>query len=57
VRAGTALWIPEAQRHRSLLDPNADQGISIGDVGTLTPSGSFSFLFNICLPHDDPVNR
>ncbi|KAF9553555.1 hypothetical protein CPC08DRAFT_713621 [Agrocybe pediades] len=53
VRAGTALWIPEG--HSNLLDPY--QGVSIGDVGTVTRSGSFSFLFNICLPADHPVNR
>ncbi|KAF4617390.1 hypothetical protein D9613_006177 [Agrocybe pediades] len=55
VRAGTALWIPEG--HSNLEDPYQDQGVSIGDVGTVTRSGSFSFLFNICLPADHPVNR
>lgn len=36
--------------------PYRRKGISIGDVGIITPSGSFSFLFNICLPHDHPIN-
>ena len=25
-------------------------------IGIITNSGAFSFLFNICLPHSDPVN-
>jgi hypothetical protein len=32
------------------------KGVNIGDVGIITPSGGFSFLFNICLPPDDPIN-
>jgi hypothetical protein len=32
------------------------KGINIGDVGIITPTGGFSFLFNICLPHDHPIN-
>lgn len=32
------------------------KGINIGDVGIITPSGGFSFLFNICLSHDNPIN-
>ncbi|KAJ7285242.1 hypothetical protein C8J57DRAFT_1671613, partial [Mycena rebaudengoi] len=30
-------------------------GVSIGDVGTVTPEG-FDFFFNIYLPSDDPIN-
>ncbi|KDR83120.1 hypothetical protein GALMADRAFT_152096 [Galerina marginata CBS 339.88] len=32
------------------------EGTTIGDVGIVTASGSFDFLFNICLPHDHPIN-
>ncbi|KAJ7614114.1 hypothetical protein FB45DRAFT_262046 [Roridomyces roridus] len=31
-------------------------GVSIGDVGRVTPGGGFDFFFNIYLPVDDPVN-
>ncbi|KAF9538317.1 hypothetical protein CPC08DRAFT_717573 [Agrocybe pediades] len=55
LRAGTALWIPEG--HSNLWPSYQDRGVCIGDVGTVTASGSFSFLFNICLPADHPVNR
>jgi hypothetical protein len=48
------LWIPDPNR-RLHLDYRRT-GVRIGDVGTITHSGAFSFLFNICLPHNDPVN-
>ncbi|KAF7336937.1 Calcineurin responsive transcriptional factor [Mycena venus] len=31
-------------------------GVSIGDVGRVTPEGSFDFFFNIYLPADHPIN-
>ena len=51
---GVPLWIPDPNQllHRDY----RRTGVRIGDVGIINPSGAFSFLFNICLPHDDPVN-
>jgi hypothetical protein len=51
---GFPLWIPGPDL--GLPKDYRRTGIRIGDVGTITHSGGFSFLFNICLPHDDPVN-
>jgi hypothetical protein len=51
---GFPLWIPEP--NRVLPIDYRRTGIRIGDVGIITHSGGFSFLFNICLPHDHPVN-
>ncbi|KAF8802560.1 hypothetical protein BYT27DRAFT_7244602 [Phlegmacium glaucopus] len=51
---GFPLWIPEP--NQVLHISYRRTGIRIGDVGIITHSGAFSFLFNICLSHDDPVN-
>ena len=51
---GFPLWIPGPKR--SLHLDYRRTGVRIGDVGIITPDGGFSFLFNICLPHDHPVN-
>jgi len=51
---GFPLWIPEPNKNLNMAYQR--QGISIGDVGIITSSGSFSFLFNICLPPDHPIN-
>ncbi|KAF9543338.1 hypothetical protein CPC08DRAFT_716753 [Agrocybe pediades] len=51
---GFPLWIPEPNKNLSMIYQR--KGINIGDVGLVTYSGSFSFLFNICLPADDPIN-
>ena len=51
---GFPLWIPGPNRALHL--DYRRTGVRIGDVGIITPSGGFSFLFNICLPHDHPVN-
>lgn len=47
-RRGFPLWMPQPS-------PDApssyeDKGVSVGDVGLITPGGGFDFLFNICLP-------
>ncbi|KAJ7603819.1 hypothetical protein FB45DRAFT_851620 [Roridomyces roridus] len=39
--------LPAEYRHR---------GVSIGDVGRVTPDGVFDFFFNIYLPADHPIN-
>jgi hypothetical protein len=51
---GFALYVPEPNRRL----PIAYQmkGVRIGDVGIVTADGGFSFLFNICVPHDDSIN-
>lgn len=51
---GFPLWIPEPNMRLPM--PYRRRGINIGDVGIITPSGGFSFLFNICRPQDDPIN-
>ncbi|KAF7374462.1 Kinase-like protein [Mycena sanguinolenta] len=51
---GFPLFVPQPQ-----LNPPAEwrtRGIAIGDVGQVTPAGSFDFFFNIYLGADDPIN-
>lgn len=51
---GFPLWIPEPNQR--LPRVYRKKGINVGDVGIITPSGGFSFLFNICVPNDNPIN-
>ena len=51
---GFPLWIPDP--NQNLYIDYRRTGVRIGDVGIITHSGAFSFLFNICLPHNHPVN-
>jgi hypothetical protein len=53
-RRGFALYIPQPNRKLPIAYQRI--GIRIGDVGIITPDGGFSFLFNICVPHDNPIN-
>ena len=53
-RRGRALWMPEP--NSNLPPAYRKKGTQIGDVGTIAPDGSFSFIFNICVPRDDPIN-
>jgi len=52
---GLPLWLPEPSS--TLPNVYRRQGISIGDVGIITNSGGFDFMFNICLPADHPINQ
>ncbi|KAF8972885.1 hypothetical protein BDZ97DRAFT_636061 [Flammula alnicola] len=51
---GSPLWIPEPNNYLNVLYRR--RGIAIGDVGIITDDGAFDFLFNICLPKNDPMN-
>ena len=51
---GHPVWIPDPSW--SLPDTYREKGVCIGDVGIFTPEGGFDFLFNICLPAEDPIN-
>lgn len=51
---GFPLWIPEPNQRLPV--SYRRKGVSIGDVGIITPSGGFSFLFNVCLPGGHPIN-
>jgi hypothetical protein len=53
-RQGFPLWVP--QPPDNLPDQYRRNGASIGDVGIITSGGIFEFLFNICLPANDPIN-
>ena len=51
---GFALYIPQPNRRLPIAYQR--MGIHIGDIGVITTDGGFSFLFNICVPHDDLIN-
>jgi hypothetical protein len=54
-KCGIPLFIPEP--YDNLPRQYHDRrGASIGDVGIVTPDGSFSFVFSICVPANDPIN-
>ncbi|KAJ3788199.1 hypothetical protein GGU10DRAFT_263419, partial [Lentinula aff. detonsa] len=53
-KRGYPFWTPEPTQ--PIPEEYTRQGIRIGDVGILTTSGGFDYLFNTCLPRDDPAN-
>jgi hypothetical protein len=54
-RLGFPLWCPAPDDN--LPNKYRQKGVGIGDVGILTADGGFDFLFNICVPPDDPINH
>ncbi|KAJ7649898.1 hypothetical protein FB45DRAFT_731891 [Roridomyces roridus] len=53
-RRGFPLYVPEPSPN--LPAEYQRNGITIGDVGRVTPDGVFDFFFNIYLPAEHPVN-
>ena len=53
-RPGWALWMPEP--NNNLPSPCRKKGVQLGDVGIIAPDGTFSFIFNMCVSRDDPIN-
>ncbi|KAF9479234.1 hypothetical protein BDN70DRAFT_993606 [Pholiota conissans] len=51
---GFPLWNPSPMECLPLSYRRS--GVAIGDVGLITASGAFLFLFNICLPSDHLIN-
>ncbi|KAJ6614155.1 hypothetical protein B0H10DRAFT_1950941 [Mycena sp. CBHHK59/15] len=53
-KLGYPLWDPQPASDLPL--EYKEHGVRIGDVGYITPNGAFYFIFNICVPPNDPVN-
>ncbi|KAF7334970.1 Pleiotropic drug resistance ABC transporter protein [Mycena venus] len=53
-KRGFPLYVPEPPQ--TLPTEYQECGVQIGDVGTITPEGSFDFFFNVFLPADHPIN-
>ncbi|KAJ7067212.1 hypothetical protein C8F01DRAFT_953277, partial [Mycena amicta] len=53
-RRGYPLYMPSPQAN--LPQEYQQRGVCIGDVGRVTPDGTWDFFFNIFLPGDHPIN-
>jgi hypothetical protein len=54
-KRGFPLYDPGPQE--SLPPEYRVSGVAFGDVGSITPEGSFDFFFNIFLPANHPINN
>ncbi|KAJ3765173.1 hypothetical protein FB446DRAFT_655606, partial [Lentinula raphanica] len=52
---GYPLWEPKSQNAR-LPEIYKEKGVHIGDIGILTESGGFDYLFNVCHEATHPLN-
>ncbi|KAJ4000706.1 hypothetical protein F5050DRAFT_1803898 [Lentinula boryana] len=52
----TRTQFPNESEFQPIPEEFKKQGIRIGDVGILTTTGGFDYLFNTCLPRNDPAN-
>ncbi|KAJ3728239.1 hypothetical protein C8R42DRAFT_540764, partial [Lentinula raphanica] len=52
---GYPLWEPKSQ-NAMLPEIYKEKGVHIGDVGILTESGGFDYLFNVCHEATHPLN-
>lgn len=52
---GSPLWITGTDLNAPIQYRRS--GIAIGDVGLISSFGAFNFLFNVCLPADNPINK
>ncbi|KAJ7107136.1 hypothetical protein C8R44DRAFT_324625 [Mycena epipterygia] len=56
-RKGRGFPLYDPQPQPNLPEEYRRCGISIGDVGSVTPEGIFDFYFNVYLPSDHPINE
>ncbi|KAJ7713026.1 hypothetical protein B0H14DRAFT_3017381, partial [Mycena olivaceomarginata] len=53
-KRGFPLYVPQPQIN--LPKEYQEHGVAIGDVGRVTPEGTFDFFFNIFLPSEHPIH-
>ncbi|KAF7374425.1 WD40 containing domain protein [Mycena sanguinolenta] len=56
LRQGRGFPLYEPKPQSNLPAEYQRRGVAIGDVGRVTPEGSFDFFFNIYLPANHPIN-